>query len=421
MANTDDQQPDESSTTPGTDDVILSEETAIPRHRPAEPGSPHELLAAYMLDALSPEERTAFETHLAGCAECSQRLPELRRVADLLPNALIVPPSELPDAYPFLLRDVAHETLPVSSTLPGAFEDEDEDEPEPDAVTRETEAEPEPVNTGDAEADDEDEEEITLFADPAAIETDGDEPEPGDIADELDADAEPLDAAIADDELDADVDAAPEFDPDEDEPEPAAAAPVRQPRPPGRIRPGVRPPGGPALTVANRSVPFRATPAVIGFSLLGLVAVGLFLWALLLQGRINDLEGDIDRQNGEITNLRQNANATAYTLVPTADGPAAATGTFFFSLPDQRGALVVRGLAQPAQGQTYQIWYIDDNATDPIAGPAFAVNAQGEAAIPLNLNASTFNGVAISLEPAPGSDAPTNPYLLQGELGGAAG
>jgi hypothetical protein len=418
MATTDDHQPDESSPTPGTDDVILSEETAIPRNRPVTPGSPHELLAAYVLDALSADERTAFETHLAGCAECTQRLPELRRVADLLPNALIVPPSELPDAYPFLLRDVAHETLPVSSTLPGALEgDEPEFEPAESAGT----ALPEPLKP--AEETEFDDEEITLFDEPdldtepgiETVETDEDEAAlAGDAGEAGDADTgdEPLDAAFVE----------PGFEPDlDDEPAPVPAAAVRQPRPPGRIRPGVRPPGGPALTVANRSVPVRATPAVIGFALLGLVAVGPFLWALLLQGRINDLEDDIDRQNGEITSLRQNANATSYTLVPTADGPAAATGTFFFSLPDQRGALVVRGLAQPAQGQTYQIWYIDDNAADPIAGPAFAVNAQGEAAIPLNLNASTFNGVAISLEPSPGSDVPTAPFLLQGELGGAAG
>ncbi len=401
MAKTDDQYPDESSGTPGTDDVILSEETAIPRNRPAGPGAPHELLAAYVLDALSPEERTAFENHLAGCTECGQRLPELRRVADLLPNALIVPPSELPDAYPFLLRDVAHETLPVSSTLPGALEGA---APEPDALGA---AEPEPAASDDEDAADD--VEITLFADPDVIETDEDEPELAGVAAEPDADDEPLDAAIVDaDVIDAEPESGIDGEPD-DEAEPVSAARVRQPRPPGRIRPGVRPPGGPALTVANRSVPFRATPAVIGFSLLGLVAVGLFLWALLLQGRINDLEDDIDRQNGEITSLRQNANATSYTLVPTTDGPAAATGTFFFSLPDQRGALVVRGLAQPAQGQTYQIWYIDDNAADPIAGPPFAVNAQGEAAIPLNLNVSTFNGVAISLEPASGSDTPTTP------------
>jgi anti-sigma-K factor RskA len=107
--------------------------------------------------------------------------------------------------------------------------------------------------------------------------------------------------------------------------------------------------------------------------------------------------------------------------VPTTDGPPAATGTFFFSLPDQRGALTVRGLAAPPDGQTYQIWYINNDEDAPLAGPPFTVNGQGEAAVPLNLNASTFDSIAISLEPSGGSVEPTTPYLLEGQLGGAAG
>jgi hypothetical protein len=159
---------------------------------------------------------------------------------------------------------------------------------------------------------------------------------------------------------------------------------------------------------------------VIGFSLLGLVAIGLFLWALLLQGRINDLESERDDLNTQLAQIRANANATSYTLVPTTDGPQSATGTFFFSLPDQRGALIVRGLTAPPDGQTYQIWYID-NDEDPLAGPGFEINSQGEAAVPLNLNASTFDSIAISLEPSALSTEPTTPYLLEGQLGGAAG
>ncbi|MGH2548194.1 MAG: anti-sigma factor, partial [Thermomicrobiales bacterium] len=125
--------------------------------------------------------------------------------------------------------------------------------------------------------------------------------------------------------------------------------------------------------------------------------------------------------NAQLADIRENANATSYTLVPTTEGPQGATGTFFFSLPDQRGALTVRGLAAPPSGQSYQIWYIDEQESDPIAGPTFAVNSAGEAAVPLNLNAATFDAIAISLEPADGSDQPSTGYLLEGQLGGAAG
>lgn len=418
MPNTDDQHPDDPNAPanqPEADDVILSEETAIPGDTQINPGSTrsvHDLAAAYALDALSQDERVAYEAHIADCIDCAQRIAELKRVADLLPNALIVPPAELPDAYPFLLRDVAHETLPISSTLPGALAESDEDVEEP---IDETEAS-DPAFEVEAETlAGEDDDGITTI-------TPFDETEPVEVP--LTTDSGEPDSATAEApvETEADVeDAEPLPEPDDETLDIASSRPVRQPRPPGRIRPGIRPPGGPAVTVANQRLALRATPTVIAFSLLGLVAIGLFLWALLLQGRVNDLENDIDNANAELANIRENANATSYTLVPTADGPLGATGTFFFSLPDQRGALTVRGLAAPPSGQAYQIWYIDEEESDPIAGPPFTVNGQGEAAVPLNLNATTFDGIAISLEPSAGSDEPTTPYLLEGQLGGAAG
>ena len=36
-------------------------------------GSPHELAAAYALDALDGDELRAYETHLAGCSYCARR------------------------------------------------------------------------------------------------------------------------------------------------------------------------------------------------------------------------------------------------------------------------------------------------------------------------------------------------------------
>ena len=44
----------------------------------------HELSAGYALDALDPEEREAFEEHLAGCPECQQELAAFWDVAAAL-------------------------------------------------------------------------------------------------------------------------------------------------------------------------------------------------------------------------------------------------------------------------------------------------------------------------------------------------
>ena len=129
----------------------------------------------------------------------------------------------------------------------------------------------------------------------------------------------------------------------------------------------------------------RASPAAVAALILAIAGVGIFLWALILQGRVNDLQGEADAQATQLAQIRLQSNATAYTLSPTADGPPTGSGTFFFSLPDQRGALVARGLKSAPAGQTYQIWYLQ-TGSDPVAGPTFAVTAQGDAVVPLTAN-----------------------------------
>jgi anti-sigma-K factor RskA len=58
-----------------------------------------ELSGAYALDAVTPAEREAAQAHLAGCAACTRRLQELRKVVDLLPYSArqVNPPASLKD------------------------------------------------------------------------------------------------------------------------------------------------------------------------------------------------------------------------------------------------------------------------------------------------------------------------------------
>ncbi len=58
----------------------------------------HELTAAYALDALDPDERQAFEAHLAGCERCRDEVAELAAAAASLAYAAA------PAAPPPLLR-----------------------------------------------------------------------------------------------------------------------------------------------------------------------------------------------------------------------------------------------------------------------------------------------------------------------------
>jgi hypothetical protein len=64
--------------------------------------------AAYVLGALAPDERIAFEAHLDTCAECRARVAEARAAADLLAGLTVADtadPGPMPDTLlPGLLR-----------------------------------------------------------------------------------------------------------------------------------------------------------------------------------------------------------------------------------------------------------------------------------------------------------------------------
>ena len=55
-------------------------------------GSPHELSAAYALDALDGPELEAYETHLAGCERCREDVASFRATASALAYDVDLPP-----------------------------------------------------------------------------------------------------------------------------------------------------------------------------------------------------------------------------------------------------------------------------------------------------------------------------------------
>lgn len=75
-----------------------------------------ELSGAYVLDALSSEERQAADEHLAHCPRCTQQIQELRAVVDLLPLSVPqVAPS--PDLKQKVLSAIQSDTVrPAQST-----------------------------------------------------------------------------------------------------------------------------------------------------------------------------------------------------------------------------------------------------------------------------------------------------------------
>ena len=74
----------------------------------------HELSAGYALDALEPEERDAFERHLAGCPECQEELAAFWEVAGALAVAADSP-APSPELRDRILADARAEKQTVVS------------------------------------------------------------------------------------------------------------------------------------------------------------------------------------------------------------------------------------------------------------------------------------------------------------------
>ncbi len=82
-----------------------------------------------------------------------------------------------------------------------------------------------------------------------------------------------------------------------------------------------------------------------------------------------------------------------------------------FSKQLGKAAISVKGLAPAPAGQTYQLWYIGAGGTITSAG-LFAVDADGSGQALLAGQATATDKVAVSVEPAGGSQQPTTDPLV---------
>jgi hypothetical protein len=338
--------------------------------------SPRNAIGAYLLDALPDDERAAFEAYLATSPEAQEELRQLAPVVSLLPQLLD-------------LEQPGDETAPAPTTALRC------------RILSEAEAEG-PVTA-----------------------------EPAPMPAETDAAGEPMEdlAGAAAEFAEESADATSEAE---------GAAPGR----PRTIRTAAPDSGvleqqqqrraGKSTTPRSMPEPLRALrqfpTSWLAAAGLAVVAVGAVIWALALLGQIDNKEREIDAQRtrldgqeAEIADLRSNANATAFTLSATTDGAEDAQGTLLFSLQDQIGVLYVRNLPPLDEDRVYQLWYVDNDAAAPRPGDTFAVDPNGNGFIAVESNTPSFDAIALTEEPEGGSEAPTTPIVLAGQLGGAAG
>jgi hypothetical protein len=327
-------------------------------------GEPHDAVGAYLLDALSAEERIAFEAHLLACESCRQEVALLAPVVQLLPRLLET------------------ETAGSAEEGPGSALR--------DRILAAARAEQRPVRPPGADEG-------------GAEEATGQEAKEGEAAP-----VERMGTTPRDEALQSEAGR-------RDEP---PVMPLARPR--GRIRGGITTSAGPVIPMP-RDVARWPRPWLAA-AVLAIAFVGAVIWGLSLQERLDDKNREIATLRLENQTIRARANATAWRIVPTADGPGNAEGTLFFSLPDQRGVVYLVQLPPLPSDRVYQLWYLENApSAAPVPGATFTVDAQGQGFAPVDPKAPTFDAIALTEEPEGGSTQPTSAVLMIGQLAGAAG
>ena len=155
----------------------------------------------------------------------------------------------------------------------------------------------------------------------------------------------------------------------------------------------------------------------LAFGAAALLLVGLLSWNLLLQGQVEDLQGEIQSSQGQVNDLQaqvQDAQAQQ-TQTVRLSGTWANQGANaeVASINDDKIILVADNLPSVPEGQTCQIWVIKGDLPEPSG--LFQPGGE-ETAAPVTTSIKKGDTIAVTVEPAGGSEQPTSDPVLSAEL-----
>ena len=167
-----------------------------------------------------------------------------------------------------------------------------------------------------------------------------------------------------------------------------------------RERTNSAPPSRPTSLSAERAR--RRTPAWLGWAAAAALALAL-VGSLVWNARLRD-------------DLNSRSAPTVYAV--TSTGPAVGANGEVVVVADEGqtrvALLTLTGLPALSSGQAYQVWLIADAAPEP--NVTFTPDAAGRAQLAVRGNIDASRLLAITVEPAGGSPAPTSEPLLTSNL-----
>ena len=146
-------------------------------------------------------------------------------------------------------------------------------------------------------------------------------------------------------------------------------------------------------------VPVAACLALVVFALSGVI--------LTLNSRLEQARS----QPASVVSILGSADLETVEL----DLGAAAPGRFLYSASQDRGVIVANGLPDPGARETYELWLIHDG--QPVPAALFRPGDGGAALAQVDAPVRGADLVAVTIEPAGGSERPTGEILASAPLG----
>jgi len=152
-----------------------------------------------------------------------------------------------------------------------------------------------------------------------------------------------------------------------------------------------------------------------------LLIVGLLSWNVLLQGQIQDLQGQVADAQGQVEDLQgqladaQDQQQLQQTQTISLEGTWADQGANaeVASIHKNQIILVAKNMPSVPEDRTCQIWVIKGDAPQPSG----LFQPDGNmTATPITNSISEADVIAVTVEPAGGSDQPTSDPVLSAEL-----
>ena len=143
----------------------------------------------------------------------------------------------------------------------------------------------------------------------------------------------------------------------------------------------------------------------LGLAAAAVLVIGLFSWNMLLQGELQDLQG-------RVANLQESPQSRMVALEGTGDAPQQGHAEVMI-LDDDRAVLMAEDMPRAPEGRTYQIWVIEGDVPEP--GGLFEPRGESVAAV-VEKPLDEGDVIAVTIEPAGGSQQPTTDPLMTAKL-----